>query len=77
MKANGIDPSIMQGMMGGMNDPANTITLNKVETGKDRRKILFQKNGGANPFASHKTQSGDKYSFSIKNKRRLLGTGSR
>ena len=66
MKANGMDPSMMSGMTGGMGDPANTITLYKVETGKGVRKILFQKNGGANPFASHKMQSSDKYTFSAK-----------
>ena len=66
MKASGVDPSTMSGMMGSMNDPATTITLYKVETGNGKRKILMQKNGGAMPFASKKTQSSDKYTFSVK-----------
>ena len=66
MRANGVDPSMMSGMMGGMTDPANSITLYKVESEKGVRKILFQKMGGANPFANHKMQSSDKYTFSVK-----------
>lgn len=66
MKANGIDPSMMQGMMGSMNDPASTITLYKVESEKGKRKILMQKGGGAIPFASKKLKSSDKYTFSVK-----------
>jgi uncharacterized protein YxeA len=61
MRANGADPS----MMGMMNkDPASTITLYKTESGKGQRKILMQKIGGA--FSSHKMQSSDKYTFSVK-----------
>jgi len=65
MKANGIDPSMMSGM-GGMTDPANRITLYKVDIEKGERKVLLQKNPGANPFGSHKMQSSDKYTFSAK-----------
>ena len=66
MRANGMDPSMMQGMMGGMNDPTGSITLYKVESEKGKRKILMQKSGGAMPFASKKLQSSDKYTFSVK-----------
>ena len=66
MKANGMDPSMMEGMngMGGMNDPANTITLYKAEPAKAKRKILMQKAPGA--FGGKKMQSSDKYTFSVK-----------
>jgi uncharacterized protein YxeA len=66
MKASGMDPSMMQGMMGGSNDPASTITLYKTESEKGKRKILMQKNAGAVPFASKKIKSSDKYTFSVK-----------
>ena len=66
MKASGMDPSMMQGMMGGSNDPASTITLYKTESEKGKRKILMQKNAGAVPFSSKKTKSSDKYTFSVK-----------
>ncbi len=66
MKANGMDPSMMQGMMGSMNDPTSSIILYKVESEKGKRKILMQKAGGASPFASKKLQSSDKYTFSVK-----------
>lgn len=66
MKASGMDPSMMQGMMGGSNDPASTITLYKTESEKGKRKILMQKNAGAMPFASKKTKSSTQYTFSVK-----------
>jgi hypothetical protein len=68
LQANGIDPSAMQGIgdMGGMNDPASTIVLYKLETGSNKRKVLLQKNPGMMPFGSKKQQSSDKYSFSVK-----------
>lgn len=66
MKANGIDPSAMSGMMASMDDPSNTIALYKAESEKGKRKILMQKNGGAMPFASKKSQASDKYTFSVK-----------
>ena len=66
MKANGMDPSMMQGMMGGINDPVGSLVLYKVESEKGKRKILMQKSGGAMPFSSKKLQSSDKYSFSVK-----------
>ena len=62
MKASGMDPSMMSGM-GSMDDPANTITLYKTESGKGKRKILMQKQGGA---FGKKNQSSDKYTFSVK-----------
>lgn len=64
MQANGMDPSITTDMMGGMDDPANTIALYKAESGKGKRKILMQKQGGA--FGGRKSQSSDKYTFSVK-----------
>lgn len=67
MRANGMDPSMMEGMndmMGSMNDPSSTITLYKAETAKGKRKILMQKMGGA--FSGKKLQSSDKYTFSVK-----------
>jgi hypothetical protein len=66
MKANGINPSEMSGMMGSMNDPSSTITLYKAETEKGKRKIYMMKSGGAMPFSSHKMQSSDKYTFSVR-----------
>ena len=66
MAANGMDASMMQDMMGGMNDPANTITLYKLEISNGKRKILLQKNPGAMTFGSKKQKSSDKYSFSVK-----------
>jgi hypothetical protein len=62
MRANGMDPSMMQSMM----DPSNTISLYKAETGKDKRKVVMQKSPGASPFGSKKTQSSDKFTFSVK-----------
>jgi len=43
MRANGMDPSAMSGMMGGMDDPSSTITLYKAESEKGKRKILCRK----------------------------------
>lgn len=66
MKANGMDPSAMSVITGSMNDPSGTITLYKAESGKGKRKILMQKSGGAMPFASKKSKSSDKYTFSVR-----------
>ncbi len=65
MRANGMDPSMMEGM-GGMNDPASTITLYQVESANGKRKVLLQKNPGMMPFGSKKQKSSDKYTFSVK-----------
>jgi hypothetical protein len=69
LKANGMDPSMTQGMpgMSSMTDPANSITLYKVEPGKGKRKILLQKSPGAMSFGKKKMMSSDKLTFSIKN----------
>lgn len=67
MRANGMDPSMMQGDMGGMggmNDPANTITLYKAASNKGKRKIYMMKMGGA--FSMGKNKSSDKFTFSVK-----------
>jgi hypothetical protein len=62
MKANGIDPSMMN--FGGMSDPSNSITLYKLDIAKGERKIYLMKQGGY--FGSHKNQSSDKMTLSIK-----------
>jgi hypothetical protein len=64
MRANGMDPSMFQGMSG--MDPVSMLSLYKVETEKNKRKVLLQKSGGALPFGSHKIKSSDKYTFSAK-----------
>ena len=65
MLANGMDPSMVQGMAGmGMNDPSN-INLYKAESGKGKRKVLTMKVGGAVPFGG-KPKSADKITFSLK-----------
>jgi len=64
MLANGMDPAMMQSGMGSMNDPANTITLYKAESGKGNRKILMMKSPGA--FGGKKLKSSDKLTFSVK-----------
>lgn len=63
-----MDPSMMEGMgnMGGMNDPSGNITLYKVESASNKRKVLLQKNPGMMPFGSKKQKSSDKYTFSVK-----------
>jgi hypothetical protein len=68
MQANGMDPSMMQGMsgMGNMNDPATNITLYKLDASGGKRKVLLQKNAGMMPFVSKKQKSSDKYTFSVK-----------
>lgn len=64
MRANGMDPSAMNDMMGAMDDPAKTITLYKTEAGKGKRKIYTMKTGGA--FSMGKNKSSDKFTFSAK-----------
>ncbi|HVZ56883.1 MAG TPA: hypothetical protein VG870_09525 [Chitinophagaceae bacterium] len=65
MRANGVDPSMMP-TMGSMNDPQNMISLYRTEVGKGQRKVLLQKSPGALPFSSHRIQSSDKYTFSVR-----------
>lgn len=62
MKANGIDPNMMN--FGGMTDPSNSITLYKLDVAKGERKIYLMKQGGY--FGKHKNQSSDKMTFSLK-----------
>lgn len=65
MRANGMDPSMMNNQMESMHDPANTITLYKVEKAKGgKRKVLLQGIPGA--FGKKKISSSDIYSFSVK-----------
>jgi hypothetical protein len=66
MRANGMDPAMMQNFSAGGTDPSNSITLYKVESGKGKRKVLLMKSPGAMPFGSKKMKSSDKYSFSVK-----------
>jgi hypothetical protein len=68
MRANGMDPSVMQGMpdISGMNDPSTNIILYKLEITNGKRKVLLQKNPGMSPFGSKKQKSSDKYAFSVK-----------
>jgi hypothetical protein len=61
MKANGMDPSALAGFG---NDPSSTITLYKLNVDGGARKIYLQKSGGY--FGSHKNQTSDKYTFSLK-----------
>ncbi len=65
MRANGMDPSMMQGIGGMSRDPSDIITLYKVETAKGKRKILMMKMPGAMSFGK-KAQSSDKIPFSVK-----------
>jgi hypothetical protein len=62
MRANGVDPNMFGGMTGG--DPSSMISLYKLNIDGDSRKIYMQKSGGY--FSSHKNQSSDKYTFSLK-----------
>jgi len=64
MRANGMDPSMMQGI-GSMNDPSNTISLYKAESGKGERKILMMKAGGMMSMGK-KQKTSDKYTFSVR-----------
>jgi len=64
MRANGVDPNAFAGF--GNSDPSSSITLYKLNIDGDSRKIYLQKTGGALPFSSHKNQSSDKYTFSVK-----------
>ena len=64
MRANGMDPSMISGAMGGIMDPVNTVTLYKTVLVKGNRKIMLQKSPGM--FGSKKISSSDKYTFSVK-----------
>jgi hypothetical protein len=65
MRANGVDPNLIQQAMGGMMDPATRYTLYKTESGGGQRIILIQKSHGG-PFASKKVKASDKFTFSVK-----------
>ena len=65
MIANGMDPSMAQGMGSiSMTDPSN-INLYKAESGKGKRKVLTMKVPGAMSFGA-KAKSADKITFSLK-----------
>jgi hypothetical protein len=65
MRANGVDPGLIQHAMGGMMDPASRFALYKTESGSGQRIILLGKSHGG-PFASKKIKSSDKFTFSVK-----------
>lgn len=65
MRANGVDPNLIQQAMGGMMDPATRYTLYKSESGGGQRIILIQKTHGG-PFASKKVKVSEKFTFSVK-----------
>jgi len=60
------DPSAISGALAQMNDPANMISLYKVESGNGNRMILLQRGGGALPFGRRRQQSSEKYTFGVK-----------
>lgn len=64
MKANGLDPNMMNEMS--MGDPSQTITLYKVSSEKSIRKIYLMKVGGYFSMGKNKLQSSDKMTFSVK-----------
>jgi len=63
-KANGLDPNMMDEMS--MGDPSQTITLYKVSSEKNIRKIYLMKVGGYFSMGKNKLQSSDKMTFSVK-----------
>jgi len=64
MKANGLDPNIMDEM--NMGDPSQSITLYKASSEKGIRKIYLVKVGGYFSMGKNKLQSSDKMTFSVK-----------
>ena len=68
MRANGMDPSMMNGMgidMYGFKDPSSSIKLYKTDVAKGNRKIITMKAGGG-MFGASKQSSSDTYTFSVK-----------
>ena len=65
MKANGMDPNMMEDMGGGM-DPSSALTLYKTSSEKNNRKIYLMKVGGYFSTGKNKMQTSDKITFSIK-----------
>ena len=64
MKANGLDPNMMDEMS--MGDPSQAITLYKASSDKNIRKIYLIKVGGYFSMGKSKMQSSDKMTFSVK-----------
>jgi hypothetical protein len=64
MKANGLDPNMMDEMS--MGDPSQAITLYKASSEKSIRKIYLVKVGGYFSMGKNKIQSSDKMTFSVK-----------
>jgi len=64
MKANGLDPNMMDEMS--MGDPSQAITLYKASSEKNIRKIYLVKVGGYLSMGKSKLQSSDKMTFSVK-----------
>jgi|GEM_PF-760517 len=69
MKANGVDPSMMQ-QMDNVSNPLNSLTLYKTESGAGSRKIILQKVPGSLSFGSKHITSSEKYTFSVRQVRR-------
>lgn len=65
MKANGLDPNMMDEMGGGA-DPSTALTLYKVTPEKNNRKIYLVKVGGYFSTGKNKLQNSDKITFSVK-----------
>ncbi len=64
MKANGLEPNMMDEMS--MGDPSQAITLYKATPEKNTRKIYLMKVGGYFSMGKNKLQSSDKMTFSVK-----------
>ncbi len=62
MKANGMDPAMMQNPMASMMDPTQSISLYSMDPGKGKRKILLQSMG----LMGKSKKTTTKYTLSIK-----------
>lgn len=62
MKANGMDPAMMQNPMASMMDPTQSISLYSMDPGKGKRKILLQSMG----IMGKSKKTTNKYTLSIK-----------
>ena len=65
MRANGMDPSMMNDAMSVMNDPSQTTSLYNMNVNKGNRKVTLQSYNGMKIFGKSKKES-IKYTLSIK-----------
>ena len=65
MRANGMDPSMMNDAMSVMNDPSQTTSLYNMNVNKGNRKVTLQSYNGMKIFGKSKKES-IKYMLSIK-----------